>query len=321
MKAAFKSWIVGCGLALCAALWGGQASADIASQSTIQIVVPFNPGGSTDPFVRFLAEELQHKLGKPVVVINKPGAGGVVGTAEAARNSGDGSTLLFSSSSFLTGPAYNPNAGYDPVKKFKAISVLGFNEFMIIGSPAAGVTTIDDLFAKNKAGKIVMSTAGVGSSTHFVGRMVSNELGLKPRILHMKSSGEAMMEVIAGRADYYVGSVGSSAPYLNNNQGKAVLYLGKGRRPEFPEVPSAAEKGFAEVEAAQWFGFFAPAGLSDKDVTMLNRMVAEIMLSEKGRELTANQGVRFEDWDAAAFQAYMAREFANWQALVAAGME
>ncbi|WP_028035831.1 tripartite tricarboxylate transporter substrate binding protein [Chelativorans sp. J32] len=316
MKLGFKALLVACVLAL-----SGTASADIASQSTIQIVVPFNPGGSTDPFVRFLADELQGKLGKPVIVVNKPGAGGVVGTAEVARGSGDGSTLLFSSSSFLTAAAYNPNAGYDPIKDFKAISVMGFNEFMIIGSPAAGVNSLEDLFAKNEAGRVVMSTAGIGSSTHFVGQMVSNELGLKPRVLHMKSSGEAMMEVIAGRADYYVGSVGSSAPYLNNDQGKALLYLGQGRRPEFPDVPSAAEKGFEEVEAAQWFGFFAPAGVSDEDVSMLNRQVSEIMMSEKGKKLAVDQGVRFEDWDAPQFQAYMSKEFATWQSLVEKGME
>lgn len=316
MKLGFRALLMACILVL-----GGTARADIASQSTIQIVVPFNPGGSTDPFVRFLADELQGKLGKPVIVVNKPGAGGVVGTAEVARGKGDGSTLLFSSSSFLTAAAYNPKAGYDPVKDFKAVSVMGFNEFMIIGAPSAGVNTLEDLFARNKAGRVVMSTAGVGSSTHFVGQMVSNELGLKPKVLHMKSSGEAMMEVIAGRADYYVGSVGSSAPYLNNNQGKALLYLGKGRRAEFPDVPSAAEKGFEEVEAAQWFGFFAPAGMSDEDVSMLNRKVSEIMKSEKGRKLAVDQGVRFEDWDASQFQAYMSKEFSTWQSLVAAGMQ
>lgn len=316
MKHRLMAMLMACGLA-----FGSAAHADIASQSTIQIVVPFNPGGSTDPFVRFLADELQDKLEKTVIVINKPGAGGVVGSAEVARDSGNGATLLFSSSSFLTAPAYNPNAGYDPVKDYKTISVMGFNEFMIIGSTAAGVNTLDDLFAKNEAGRVVMSTAGVGSSTHFVGQMVSNELGLKPRVLHMKSSGEAMLEVIAGRADYYVGSVGSSAPYLTQDQGIGLLYLGEGRRPEFPDVPSAAEKGFAEVEAAQWFGFFAPAGVSDEDVALLNKMVSEIMTSEKGVQFAADQGVRFEDWSPAQFQQYMDKEYATWQALFAAGME
>jgi len=297
------------------------ASADIASQSTIQIVVPFNPGGSTDPFVRFLAEELQGRLGKPVVVMNKPGAGGVVGTAEVARGPGDGSTLLFSSASFLTAPASNPKAGYDPLKDYKTISVLGFNEFMVIGANAAGISTLEDLQAKARDGRVVMSTAGVGSSTHFVGTLVSGELGLKPRVLHMKSSGEAMLEVIAGRADYYVGSVGSSAPYLRDKQGTGILYLGEGRRAEFPEVPAAAEKGYPEVEASQWFGFFAPAGVSDEDVAMLNSMTREIMTSDRGRAFAADQGVRFEAWDAAGFQAYMNREYGQWQALVAAGME
>ncbi|HWL58959.1 MAG TPA: tripartite tricarboxylate transporter substrate binding protein [Paracoccus sp. (in: a-proteobacteria)] len=309
------------GLSVALGLAGGAARADIASQSTIQIVVPFNPGGSTDPFVRFLADEMQQKLGKPVIVMNKPGAGGVVGTAEVARGPGDGSTLLFSSSSFLTGPAANPNAGFDPVKDFKTISVMGFNEFMVIGAPKAGISSLEDLLAKAKVGKVVMSTAGVGSSTHFVGTLVSNELGLKPRVLHMKSSGEAMLEVIAGRADYYVGSVGSSAPYLKDEQGKGILYLGEGRRPEFPDVPAAAEKGYPEVEAAQWFGFFAPAGVSDADVATLNRMTAEIMQSDKGKAFAVDQGVRFEDWDATKFQAYMADEYGKWQALVESGME
>lgn len=321
MKFGLKTLMLACGLAMAGTAGGlNTARADIASQSTIQIVVPFNPGGSTDPFVRFLAEELQRKLGKPVIVVNKPGAGGIVGTAEVARGPANGSTLLFSSSSFLTGAAYNPRAAYNPVKDFKTISVLGFNEFMIIGSPGTGVNTLDDLFAKNKAGRVVMSTAGVGSSTHFVGQMVSKELGLKPRILHMKSSGEAMLEVIAGRADYYVGSVGSSAPYLKGGRGKAVLYLGEGRRPEFPDVPSAAEKGFPQVEASQWFGFFAPAGMSDADVDMLNRAASEIMTSERGKQVVADQSVRFEDWSAQKFQDYMNREYATWQKLYAAGM-
>ncbi|MGA0542126.1 Bug family tripartite tricarboxylate transporter substrate binding protein [Neotabrizicola sp. VNH66] len=316
MKTLFRTFAMACALAV-----AGTAQADIASQSKIEIVVPFNPGGSTDPFVRYLADALQQKLGKPVIVVNKPGAGGVVGTAEVARGPGDGSVLLFSSSSFLTAPAANANAGYDPIKDFKAISVLGFNEFMVIGSISAGITSLEDLFAKAQAGGVVMSTAGVGSSTHFVGTMVSNELGLKPRVLHMKSSGEAMLEVIAGRADYYVGSVGSSAPYLTDGQGVGILYLGEGRRPEFPDVPAAAEKGYPEVEASQWFGFFAPAGVSDEDVAMLNRLTAEIMLTDKGKEFTASQSVRFEDWDAKAFQDYMNTEYAKWQALVAAGME
>ena len=91
------------------------------------------------------------------------------------------------------------------------------------------------------------------------------------------------------------------------------------RRAEYPDVPSAAEKGFAE-EAAQWFGFFALVGVSDQDVETLNKMVSEIMRSEKGRQLIASQGVRFEDWTPAEFQAYMAKEFSSWEKLVAGGM-
>lgn len=312
-----KSLLAGVGLALAVS---GTAQADIASQSTIQIVVPFNPGGSTDPFVRFLADELQQKLGKPVVVMNKPGAGGIVGTAEVSRDKGDGATLLFSSSSFLTGPAANDKAAYDPIKDFKTISVLGFNEFMIAGASSTGMTTIESLLEKAKAGGVVMSTAGAGSSTHFVGTMASNELGLKPRVLHMKSSGEAVLEVIAGRADYYVGSVGSIAPYLNEKQVAGLLYLGEDRRAEYPDMPSAAEKGFPGVEASQWFGFFAPAGLGDEDVAMLNKLTAEIMTSEKGKAFVKEQGVRFEEWDAPTFQAYMEKEYAQWKELAAAGM-
>lgn len=300
---------------------GTAAQADLASHSTVQIVVPFNPGGSTDPFVRFLADELQKKLGKTVVVMNKPGAGGVVGTAEVARGSGDGSTLLFSSSSFVTAPAANPKAGYDPIKDFKTISVLGFNEFMVSGAISTKIDTIEALMEKAKSGGVVMSTAGVGSSTHFVGTMVSKELSLKPRVLHMKSSGEAMLEVISGRADYYVGSVGSIAPYLDQKKVAGLLYLGEGRRADYPEMPSAAEKGYPEVEAAQWFGFFAPAGMSDEDVALLNKATSEIMLTEKGKAFAQDQGVRFEDWDAPTFHAYMDKEYTQWKTLAAEGME
>jgi tripartite-type tricarboxylate transporter receptor subunit TctC len=234
------------GLALAGALQvpGYAAPADAAFPTRpIRFVVPFSPGGSTDALARLVAQKMSEHWGQAVVIENRTGASGILGTAAVAKATPDGYTLLVSSSSFAIGAVMQPRLPYDPHKDFVGISRIGFSTSVVAVTPTLGVKTLPQFieFARARPGKILFSSAGAGSSTHLNGEKLRLAAGFKPVHVAFKGSSDAMLEVVAGRVHYVVTGLLVMLPYIKDGRLNALAVVTPARTPLLPDVPTVAE--------------------------------------------------------------------------------
>jgi len=209
----------------------------------IRIVVPFSAGGSTDSLARIIAQKMGEGWGQPMVIENRSGAGGAIGTAIVAKAVPDGHTLLMSSSAFAINAALHPNLPYDPVKDFAGVTRIGFSKTMIVLTPTLGVRTLKDFIelARARPGKIFFSSAGAGTSTHINAERFRLAAGFKPVHVAFKGSADAMLEVVAGRVHFVVSGLLTTLPYIKDGRLVALALITPTRSPLLPDVPTVAE--------------------------------------------------------------------------------
>lgn len=209
----------------------------------IRFIVPFSPGGSTDSLARLVAQKMSEHWGQPVVIENRTGASGILGTAAVSKATPDGYTLLVSSSSFAIGAAIQPRLPYDPHKDFVGISRIGFSTSVVAVTPSLGVKTLPQFIelARARPGKILFSSAGAGSSTHLNGEKLRLAAGFKPVHVAFKGSADAMLEVVAGRVHYVVTGLLVMMPHIKDGRLNALAVVTPNRTPLLPDVPTVAE--------------------------------------------------------------------------------
>ena len=209
----------------------------------IRFVVPFSPAGGTDTLARIIAQKMSENWGQSVVIENRTGAGGTIGTAIVAKATPDGHTLLLSSSAFAITAALHPNLPYDPLKDFAGVTRLGFSKSMLVITPTLGVKTLKDFieYAKARPGKILFSSGGHGSSTHINGERFRLAAGLKPVHVAFKGSSDAALEVVAGRVHYVISGLLTVAPYVQDGRLVPLGVLSPTRSPLYPDLPTLAE--------------------------------------------------------------------------------
>src|SRR5687768_2623969 len=209
----------------------------------IRVVVPFTPGGTSDFLARTITAKLSESWGQPVVIETRTGAGGTIGAALVAKATPDGYTLLISSAAFTISAAIDRNLPYDPLKDFSGITRLGFSTTALIAPPALGVKTTKDLIALalEKPGQIIFSSAGFGSSTHMNGERFRLAAGIKVKHVGYKGAADAMIEVMAGRAQFAIVSLSSSLAAIKNGQLVALAVGTPERSSLLPDVPTIAE--------------------------------------------------------------------------------
>jgi len=210
---------------------------------TIRFVVPFSPGGGTDTLARIIAQKMSENWGQPVVIENRTGAGGTIGTALVSKATPDGHTLLLSSSAFAISAALHNNLTYDPLKDFAGVTRLGFSKSMIVVNPTLGVKTLQDFieFARARPGKILFSSGGHGSSTHINAERFRLAAGIKPVHVAFKGSSDAALEVVAGRVHYVISGLLTVLPYVQDGRLVPLGVLSPTRSPIYPDVPTIAE--------------------------------------------------------------------------------
>ena len=210
---------------------------------TIRFVVPFSPAGGTDTLARLIAQKMSENWGQSVVIENRTGAGGTIGTGIVAKATPDGHTLLLSSSAFAITAAMQPNLTYDPLKDFAGVTRLGFSKSMIVVNPTLGVKTLKDFidYAKARPGKILFSSGGHGSSTHINAERFRLAAGIKPVHVAFKGSSDAVLEVVAARCHYVITGLLTSLPYVQDGRLVPLGVLSPTRSPIFPDVPTIAE--------------------------------------------------------------------------------
>jgi tripartite-type tricarboxylate transporter receptor subunit TctC len=209
----------------------------------IRIVVPFSAGGGTDTVARIIAQKMAESWGQSIVIENRTGAGGTIGTALVAKATPDGHTLLVSSSAFAINAALHPTLPYDPLKDFAGITRIGYSKSMIVVTPTLGVKTLKDFIelARARPGKIFFSSGGAGSSTHLNAERFRLAAGIKPVHVAFKGSADATLEVVAGRCHYVVTGLISTLPFIRDGRLVALAVVTPERSSLLPDVPTVAE--------------------------------------------------------------------------------
>lgn len=210
---------------------------------TVRIVVPFSPAGGTDSLARIIAPKLSDSWGQSVVIENRTGAGGTIGTALVAKATPDGHTLLMTSSAFAITAALQANLPYDPLKDFAGVTRIGFSKSVLVVTPTLGVKTVKDFieYARARPGKVFFSSAGAGSSTHMNGERFRLAAGIKAVHVGFKGSSDAMLEVVAGRVHYVVSGLLTTLSYIQDGRLTALAVATPTRSALLPDVPTIAE--------------------------------------------------------------------------------
>lgn len=245
-------------------------SAPSLAQNTndvVRIVVPFSAGGPTDFMARHLAESLSRQLGKNVIVDNRPGASGNIGTKHVADSKPDGMTLVHTTAAMQSiNPMMYPDAGFQPSDDLVAIAITGSLPNVLVVHPDSGVNSVQELVEKGKAANagLNFATFGPGSSPHFYGSLLRNSTGIDAEPIAYKGSASAITDMLAGRLDFTFDSMTTSLPHIEAGKLKALAITAPQRSDLLPDVPTLRETGFGDVQPTFWFALQAPKGLDNE---------------------------------------------------------
>jgi tripartite-type tricarboxylate transporter receptor subunit TctC len=278
----------------------------------LRAIVPVGAGSSTDIVHRLVLEQLAVSLGQPIVVENRTGAGGTIGTAAVAKAEPDGYTLLANGAAHTISPALYKSLPYDPARDFVPVVPVGSSPSALVVSPAKGFKTPRALVAAAKArpGALNFSSVGIGSATHLSAERFVSSAGIDVVHVPFKGGAEAMLEAMTGRVDFFFGPVALVLPHIR--EGKLLaLAVNTGKRSEtLPDVPTLQEAGYADAEYPIWFGLFAPAKTPRAIVEKLNQETRKVLQMPRVREKLSSLGVDPLNMNADEFKRYVDGEFA-----------
>lgn len=298
------------GLALCVA----SLVAAPAFAETIKIVVPFAAGGPVDQLARVLAHELGPQLNADVVVENKGGAGGALGSETVARATPDGRTMLLASlGSQVISPVLKAPAGYEPIKGFEPVMLVGSVSTLLVVSPKLGVSSLKEVIDKAKAGqKMTYGSAGPGTTMNIAGELLNASAGTKISHVPYRGAAPAINDLLGGHVDMLNADFPVLLPMIKANTIKAVALFGPERSPLLPEIPTTKELGLPDVVMENWYGIFLPAG-TPKDVEQkLEKALFKVVEIPAVQERFAANGMH-GTLGSAAFKARLEKEFPYWQ--------
>jgi len=300
-----------CLLAL--ALTAGAAFAQSYPVRPIRILIGFPPGGGIDIVARMLATQLGEKLGQPVVIENKGGAGGVLGTELAAKAAPDGYTLLLISVAYAFAPALRKTLPYDPASAFTPITIIGRGPSALTVHPSVPVSSVAELIAlaKAKPGTLNYASAGVGSFQHLSAALFMNQAGINVVHVPYKGGGPAMADVMGGQAQIVMPSLIQVVPHIKSGRLKALGTSGTKRNPLLPDVPAIAET-LPGYESQNWWGLLAPAGTPQPVIERLYGAVSELLQSGETARRMESEGAETVRMTPPEFGRFIAAELAKW---------
>jgi len=286
----------------------------------VRLIIPFPPGGSNDVVGRMIGTQLSDKLGKQVIVDNRAGAGGVIGTEIASKATPDGYTILVISLAHAVNP-WLYKLPYDPIKAFAPIGVMGSGPNVVVVHPDLPVHSIKELvaLAKQKPGDLQYASAGVGSFQHLGAELFKLEAGVD--ILHVpfKGGGPAMIDVVGGHTKVMFSSLVQTTPHIKTGKLRALGVGSKERSKVLPDVPAVAEAGVPTYEAVNWWGIVAPAGTPQPIIDKLHAALTAAQDSPEVEKQFASEGATFVKKAPADFGAFMTAEMTKWEQVVKKG--
>ena len=272
--------------------WAAAAMGQAYPSKPVHIVVPFTPGSATDTLARTYGQKLQEMWGQPVVVENRPGAGGTIGATFVAKSPPDGYTLLVHSAAQAYNPSIYASLQYDTVKDFVDVAALGGQPNVLVVAPSTGLKSVAELIAlaKQKPGQLNYASAGTGSGTHINGEKFKLAAGIDVVHIPYKGTPEALTDVIAGRVTYFFSPISGALPFVRDGKLVALAVSTAKRSSALPSVPTVAESGLPGFDYTLWIGLFAPAGTPPEVVDKIARDVRSTVQSADVKERFATLG-------------------------------
>jgi tripartite-type tricarboxylate transporter receptor subunit TctC len=303
------SWWRQIGIALCgfgATLAHGQGFPN----KPVKIVVPFTAGSATDILARTFGQKLGELWGQPVVIDNRPGAGGTIGAALVAKSPADGYTLLVHSAAQAVNASIYPSLPYDTTKDFVEVATLGGQPNVLVVAPATGYKSVADLIAaaKKSPGALNFGSAGTGSGTHVNGEKFKLAAGIDVVHIPYKGTPEALTDTMAGRVTYFFSPISAALPNVREGKLVALGVSTSKRSSALPNVPTIAEGGLPGFDYNLWIGMFAPAGTPPEIVDKINADVARVLQTPDARERLAALGAEPMVMTPAEFRKFMRDE-------------
>ena len=304
-------------VALIAPPW---AAAQDFPTKPIHLVLPFPPGGVTDMLARTLGERLQRRLGQPVVVENKAGAGTVLASEFVAKAPADGHTLLLAASSLGSAPAVFGKVSYEPTRSFAPVSLVAQVSHWIVVNPSLPVNSVAELiaYARKNPGRLSYASTGNGTSTHLEAELFKDLAGIHMVHIPYRGSGPALTDLVAGQTQLMFDAVGSSAEMVKAGKLRALAVTTAKRSPSVPQVPTIAESGLSSFDVMPWLGIVAPAGTPQAVVRRLHAEITRAMDDPEVRERFRQQGLPLVLSSPAEFGTLIAQDTAKWARVVKA---
>jgi len=291
-----------------------QAPANYPSRP-VRIVVPYPPGGNADIIARLMADQFTKMWSNSVIVENRAGAGGTVGTEHVANSAPDGYSLLLATiAPNATAPAIYSNLRYDPAKDFAYISPLTFTPSVLVVTASLPVKNVVELiaYARTNQGKLNYASPGVGITNHLAMELLLNAAGIQALHVPYKGSPQASAAVVSGEVQMSIDPVSSSAPFIKAGTVRPLAVAASARSRMLPDVPTMTESGIPGVVAYTWTGLAAPAGTPPPIIARIGRDTAEILKRPEMRERMNLMGSEAIEMDSDKFQAFIATEAKKW---------
>ena len=292
-----------------------EAAAQEFPSKSVRLIVPLPPGGPTDYVARLYAAKMTELWGQPVVVENRPGASGNIGSQLVAKAPADGTTLLLQSTSFVVNPMLFKSPGYSPFTDFMPISLIFDYKLIVVVHPSFAVNSIGELVAAAKAkpgGISYASAGGGGAPTHLSVEMFKRIAGID--VLHVPYQGgaPAVSDLLAGHVQFMFNNPTQSLPYIKSGKLRALATTGAKRMPQMPELPTVAELGYPGYDVGTWFGLWAPAGTPAAIVAKVNAAVKQIAAMPDVIQQHYDQGLVVIASSAAELDAFQRSEAERW---------
>ena len=306
------------GVALAAAALCTPAQAQGYPSKPVNIVVPFAPGGATDIMTRLLAERLSKRLGQPVIVENKPGAGTMIASEYVAKAPADGHTVLMAASSLGIAPSLYSKVNYDPVKSFAPISLVASVVHVLEVHPSVPVKSVGELITWLKAnpGKANYGSVGAGTSTHLESELFNTMAGVKMVHVPYKGSAPALTDLVGGSLQVMFDAWASSGPFVKDGRTRLLAVTTAQRSRILPDVPTVAESGLPGYEAMPWLGLLAPAGTPDAVVRKFHDELIEVLKEQPVQEKFHSLGLDIIGNTPQEFAEFIKKDITKWAKVI-----
>ena len=293
-------------------------AAEAYPQKPIRLILPFAAGGATDVLARAVSARLEEVLGASVIIDNRGGAGGTLGTALAARAAPDGYTFLFTSASHTFTPSLYKDLPYDPLKDFKAITMFASIPNLLVVHPSMPVTSVKGLLAlaRRHPGEIRFSSGGHGSNIHLTTELFAYMARIKLEHVPYKGGGPGQVAVMSGEVQLMLPAINSAFPFVKSGRMRALGVSTRARSPALPELPTIDESGVPGYDKASWFALFAPAAVPEAITNQVYQAAVRVLKNPEIVKLLAAEGAVAVGNTPAEFDAFVRSELVAWAKLI-----